>query len=131
MSTQKRRQLNRQHVNPEIQQIIRNSESENMQARRHYKKAHASREKKILFFGAVIATIFAVQLLVSQVKLHTANATLTTTQSRLTSIQKTNDNLKADVKRLNDPTYLQQILRDKYGYTKQGELIYNLPSDKQ
>ena len=64
-------------------------------------------------------------------KLHTANATLTTTQSRLTSIQKTNDNLKADVKRLNDPTYLQQILRDKYGYTKQGELIYNLPSDKQ
>lgn len=87
--------------------------------------------KKILFFGAVIATIFAVQLLVSQVKLHTANATLTTTQSRLTSIQKTNDNLKADVKRLNDPTYLQQILRDKYGYTKQGELIYNLPSDKQ
>ncbi|CAM3097315.1 FtsB family cell division protein [Leuconostoc rapi] len=129
MSTQNRRQLNKQHVNPEIRAIIRNSEPANMQAKRHYQRAHANREKKILFFGAIFATIFAVQLLISQVKLHTANVTLTATQDRLTAVQKTNADLKVDAKKINDPTYLQQILRDKYGYTKQGELIYNLPSD--
>lgn len=129
MSTYNRRQLNKQHVNPEIQQIIRNSEPANIQAKRHYQRAHANREKKILFFGAVFASIFAVQLLVSQVKLHAANATLTATQARLTTVQKTNSDLKADQKRLNDPAYLQQILRDKYGYTKSGELVYNLPSN--
>ncbi|ADG41022.1 MULTISPECIES: septum formation initiator family protein [Leuconostoc] len=129
MSTQNRRQLNKQHVNPEIQAIIRNSEPANMKARRYYQRAHANREKRILFFGAIFATIFAVQLLISQVKLHTANVTLTAAQDRLTAVQKTNADLKVDAKKINDPSYLQQILRDKYGYTKQGELIYNLPSD--
>ena len=129
MSTYNRRQLNKQRVHPEIQQIIRNSEPANMQAKRHYQKAHANREKRILFFGAIFATIFAVQLLISQVKLHAANETLTTTQSRLIAVKKANSELKADQKRLNDPTYLQQILRDKYGYTKSGEIVYNLPSD--
>lgn len=129
MSTYNRRQLNKQRVHPEIQQIIRNSEPANMQAKRHYQKAHANREKRILFFGAIFATIFAVQLLISQVKLHAANATLTTTQSRLIAVKEANSELKADQKRLNDPTYLQQILRDKYGYTKSGEIVYNLPSD--
>lgn len=130
MSSQNRRQSNRQRVNPQIQQIIRNSEPANMKARRHYRKAHAAREKRILFFGAILAAIFAAQLLVSQVKLHSANVSLTNTQSRLTAIEKINANLKADSKRLNDPSYLQQILRDKYGYTKQGEIIYNLPTEK-
>ena len=55
--------------------------------------------------------------------------TLTASQDRLTAVQKTNSDLKSSRKRLDDPTYLQQILRDKYGYTKQGEIIYNLPSD--
>lgn len=129
MSTYNRRQSHKQRVNPEIRAIIRNSEPANMQAKKHYQRAHANREKKILFFGAVFATIFAIQLLISQVKLHTANVTLTASQDRLTVVQKTNSDLKSSRKRLDDPTYLQQILRDKYGYTKQGEIIYNLPSD--
>ncbi|WP_220740911.1 FtsB family cell division protein [Leuconostoc miyukkimchii] len=129
MSTYNRRQSHKQHVNPEIQSIIRNSEPANMQAKRHYQKAHANREKRILFFGAIFATIFAVQLLISQVRLHTANAMLTSAQSRLIATKKTNSKLKSDTKRLEDPTYLQQILRDKYGYTKQGEIIYNLPNE--
>lgn len=129
MSTQDRRQLNKQYVSPEIKAIIRHSEPDNMKAKRHYQRAHANREKKILFFGSVFLVIFAVQLLISQVKLHSANVTLTATQNRLTAVQKTNADLKVDAKKIHDPNYLQQILRDKYGYTKQGELIYNLPSD--
>ena len=129
MSTYNSRQLNKQHVTPEIKTIIQNSESANLQAKRYYKKAHARREKRILLFGAFIATIFAVQLLVSQVKLHTVNVTLTSTQDRLTTVEKTNTQLKSNTKRIKDPTYLQQILRDKYGYTKQGEIVYNLPVD--
>jgi len=63
------------------------------------------------------------------VKLHAANQELTNTQDRLEKVQKTNTDLTADTKRLKDATYLQQLLRDKYGYSKQGELVYNLPSD--
>ncbi|GMA69532.1 hypothetical protein GCM10025879_07780 [Leuconostoc litchii] len=73
--------------------------------------------------------IFVVQLLIAQVKLHTANQELTNTQNRLEKVQKTNADLTADTKRLKDATYLQQLLRDKYGYSKQGEIVYNLPSD--
>ncbi|MGO2517479.1 MAG: FtsB family cell division protein, partial [Leuconostoc falkenbergense] len=43
--------------------------------------------------------------------------------------QKTNKQLATNVKRLKNPTYLQQLLRDKYGYSKAGEIIYNLPAD--
>lgn len=128
MSTYNRRQLNKQHVNPEIQQIIRNSEPANMQAKRHYQRAHANREKRSCFWccfclhfcGAIISESSEV----ARCKCNTDSDT-----SATNNCPKTNSDLKADQKRLNDPAYLQQILRDKYGYTKSGELVYNLPSN--
>ncbi|WP_010007514.1 FtsB family cell division protein [Leuconostoc fallax] len=65
--------------------------------------------------------------MIGQVKLHASNQAVTNTQQELQSVKRKNANLKADLTQLNDPTYLQMILRDKYGYTKKGELIYNLP----
>lgn len=125
----KRRQSNITPLNPAIAHEIKKSERANLEAAKHYRKAHARREKKILLFGGLIAMIFVVQLLIGQVKLHAANQELTNTQDRLEKVQKTNTDLTADTKRLKDATYLQQLLRDKYGYSKQGELVYNLPSD--
>ncbi|TYC47506.1 FtsB family cell division protein [Leuconostoc litchii] len=125
----KRRQSNITPLHPAIAREIKDSERSNVKAAKHYRKAHMRREKKILFFGGLIAMIFVVQLLIAQVKLHTANQELTNTQNRLEKVQKTNADLTADTKRLKDATYLQQLLRDKYGYSKQGEIVYNLPSD--
>ena len=74
-------------------------------------------------FGGLIAIIFVIATLIGQVKLHAANQELTNTRSFGKS-PKTNTDLTADTKRLKDATYLQQLLRDKYGYSKQGELVY-------
>ncbi len=124
-----KKQSNITPLNSAIAREIHNSELANAQAAKHYRKAHARREKNILLIGALVATIFAVQLLIGQVKLHAANQKLTKTQDRLEHVQKTNKQLATNVKRLKNPTYLQQLLRDKYGYSKPGEIIYNLPAD--
>ncbi|CAH1855628.1 FtsB family cell division protein [Convivina intestini] len=96
-------------------------------AARHYRQVHARRIKRIKWIGIAAMAIFLIQLLMSQVRLHDANKGLTVSQQKLTGVQKSNTELKKDAKQLNDPAYLEQVLREKYGYAKSGETIYNLP----
>ncbi|MBU7456248.1 septum formation initiator family protein [Leuconostoc fallax] len=114
-------------LNPKIAEQIRDAQSVNAKRAAYYRKKHKQREKRIYIIGGILMAFFGIQLLIGQVKLHASNQAVTNTQQELQSVKRKNANLKADLTQLNDPTYLQMILRDKYGYTKKGELIYNLP----
>ncbi|WEV54244.1 septum formation initiator family protein [Leuconostocaceae bacterium ESL0723] len=116
-------------LNANIAQQIARTEDRRSAAQRHYQKAHARRVKRIKVVGFALILLFLVQLLMAQVRLHAASKTLTASQQKLATAQKTRSGLQADLKRTKDPAYLQQILREKYGYTKEGELIYNLPEN--
>lgn len=133
MSSYGRIQSNITPLNAKIAHQIEASASQRDRAAAHYRKAHARRKKRIMWIGLLVTMIFLAQLLIGQVNLHAANKSLTTSEQKLESAKSTNKDLKKNVSQLNDPSYLQQILREKYGYTRQGEIIYNLPdysSDK-
>ncbi|MCI1891968.1 MAG: septum formation initiator family protein [Schleiferilactobacillus perolens] len=38
--------------------------------------------------------------------------------------------LKTNVQQLNDPNYLEKYIREKYYFSKPGEIIFSLPGDK-
>ncbi len=44
--------------------------------------------------------------------------------------QADNASLKLRVKQLNDDEYLEKLIREKYYYSRDNEMIYNLPDDK-
>ncbi|USS91689.1 FtsB family cell division protein [Fructobacillus americanaquae] len=121
------RQSNIRPLNARIAKQIAASDARREASRRHYARAHHLRERRIVLVGLAVAAVFMVQLVMGQVRLHAANQTLTKSELALQAVQKQNKSLKKTANQLNDPTYLQQILRDKYGYSRKDETIYNLP----
>ncbi|WP_295746344.1 septum formation initiator family protein [uncultured Limosilactobacillus sp.] len=97
-----------------------------MQANQHYiKKVHAKRRRVILLVTGCLTLLFGIQILVNHHTLSTVNLQIAGTKTELAAKKKTNRQLKAEVKSLHDPAYIQQVLRQKYNYSKSGETIYN------
>lgn len=84
-----------------------------------------------------LTAILALVLCFFGLKLHQAHASqaqvqnhLSTSRSELTAVQNKDTNLKNQVKQLNDPDYLAKYIREKYYFSKPGEIIFSLPGDK-
>ncbi|MFC4761321.1 FtsB family cell division protein [Fructobacillus durionis] len=128
MADSSRLQSNIRPLNARIAQQIAASDAKREATRQHYARAHRRRRKQIVIVGLAIASVFMVQLIFGQVRLHAANKALTKSENQLVAVQKSNDSLKKESKQLQDENYLKQILRDRYGYSKKNETIYNLPN---
>lgn len=48
---------------------------------------------------------------------------------KLVSLKETEEVLKVDVNRLEDPDYVARYAREKYNYSKDGEIILRLPNE--
>lgn len=57
-------------------------------------------------------------------------ATNDNSSKKLDKVKKDNASLKLRVKQLNDDEYLEKLIREKYYYSRDNEMIYNLPDDK-
>ncbi len=51
-------------------------------------------------------------------------------KEKLVSLKDEEDKLNSDIKRLRDPEYVARYAREKYMYSKDGELIIRLPDDE-
>lgn len=51
--------------------------------------------------------------------------------NKLTSLQSEEDILNSDIKKLKDPEYVARYVREKYLYSKDGELIIRIPDDQK
>ena len=51
--------------------------------------------------------------------------------AKLEELQKEEEELKADVERLQDPDYVARYAREKYYYSKDGELILKIPDEDE
>ena len=49
---------------------------------------------------------------------------------KLVGLQDEEDVLNSDIKKLEDPEYVARYAREKYMYSKDGELIIRFPDDK-
>lgn len=47
----------------------------------------------------------------------------------LTALKEKEENLNSDIKRLEDPEYVARYAREKYLYSKDGELIIRIPDE--
>lgn len=94
-------------------------------------------QKRIIFRRRRLAVIFAVALVIFVLSgfnllrsyqrindLNKAKAAAEATQAELTTKVAS---LEYDVKLLEDPVYLQKLARQKYFYTKEGELVFSIP----
>lgn len=83
-----------------------------------------------------ILLVFAVALVLclwaygqNMASLRKINQETTTTNRQLSSSKQKNGQLNQQVKQLHNSDYLTQLIRGKYLYSKNGEVVYNLPKD--
>ena len=50
--------------------------------------------------------------------------------NRLVDLQEKENSLNSDIKKLKDPDYVARYAREKYMYSKAGELIIRIPDDE-
>lgn len=102
------------------------SSAENVQSN-YETKVH---QRRLIFIGALFAIVilvFGTQILVSQRAYSQTNQQVELNQEKLKKQQSNQKDLKVQLNQLQDTTYLEKYIRDKYMYTKPGEQVYNLP----
>ena len=103
-------------------------------ARRKVKKRIRKRARRIATFGLI--SIIAIVLIVITfgsifseiIDKYKEKKNL---EDKLVTLQETKKELDNDVKKLEDPDYLARYAREKYFYSKNGELILRIPEDKE
>ena len=88
-------------------------------------KLIATVSKIILGVFAVLFLILACQIIGTKRELGRVNRNIAKANVTLSQKRQTNRKLKKQVKKLHDPDYLQEVIREKYNYAKDGETIYH------
>lgn len=114
---------------------LENAYTKQIQAQQQQNKSILTKQRKKR--AALIMGVFLVACLVLSTEIVHAKLSLGQTQTEIVGRQQklkttkaTNQNLQEHVKLLNNKAYLENLIRSKYYYSKSGETIYSLPSDK-
>lgn len=89
------------------------------------------RKKRALIIIAIFvffASIFLVQIVRAKVNYADVHVQIARKQKNLANQKANNKKLKSQVSQLNDKSYVEQIIRDRYYYTKPGETVYSFPN---
>ena len=76
----------------------------------------------VAIFVGVIASVFK-----DWVQIFDNNHQVATLSAKYDDLQEQSTQLKSDVNKLQDPDYVARYAREKYLYTKDGELIIRIP----
>lgn len=81
---------------------------------------------------AAIFTVLAVSTLISQHNtLHEKTLQRDKTEKQLANLKQDEKVLKTEIVKLNDDEYVAKLVRKDYFLSKEGEIIFNLPNDKE
>ncbi|GAA2971952.1 FtsB family cell division protein [Lentilactobacillus parakefiri] len=89
------------------------------------------RKKRALVISAIFlffASIFIVQIVRAKVNYADVHVRIAREQKSLKQQKADQKQLKTQVAQLNDKNYVEQIIRDRYYYTKPGETVYSFPN---
>ena len=118
-------------LNPNISKQINQAQGKHQVREQTYRYKHSVRERAIKYVGIITIVFFVYQLASQGVKVYYATSSLSKINDQLTNVTNQNKDLKEEQEKLNSSDYLEQVLRDKYQYTKDGETIYNLPKSAE
>ena len=101
----------------------RDQERSSEQAYRY--RVHVRRAQIIGGVFIVLFLILAIQIIGTKREQARVNRNIEKANTTLAQKRATNKKLKKQVNKLHDPSYLQELVREKYGYAKDGETIYH------
>ena len=82
-----------------------------------------------IIFGTVIASL-SYSFFSNVQKMIEINKQKKELKEKLASLEEEEDVLNSDIKKLEDPDYVARYAREKYLYSKEGELIIRIPDDE-
>ena len=98
------------------------------------KKKVKKKAKRIMTFGLfsiLLITVVIFTLLSVFVEIINTYQEKQDLENKLVALEKKEKQLETDVKKLEDPEYLARYAREKYFYSKDGELIIRIPEDDE
>ena len=82
-----------------------------------------------IIFGTIIASL-SYSFFSNVQKMIEINKQKKELKEKLASLEEEEDVLNSDIKKLEDPDYVARYAREKYLYSKEGELIIRIPDDE-
>lgn len=101
--------------------------------RKAYKKSNKKARIRIFLFFIIIGSVLgylSYNFFSNLCKILEIKEEKRTLTNRLTSLRNEEDILNSDIKKLKDPEYVARYAREKYLYSKDGELIIRIPDDE-
>ena len=80
-------------------------------------------------FGIILSTL-GYNLVVNISIIQSMNEQKKELQHRIKLLQEEEKVLESDIQKLNDPSYVARYAREKYMYSKEGELIIRIPDNE-
>ena len=99
-----------------------------MAKRKSNKKAKRRIFVFFIFFGAIIGSL-SYSFFTNVEKIIEIKKDKSGLNTKLADLQEEEKVLNSDIKKLQDPEYVARYAREKYLYSKDGELIIRLPED--
>lgn len=101
--------------------------------RKSYKKPNKKARIRIFLFFIIFGSVLgylSYNFFSNLYKILEIKEEKRTLSNRLTSLRNDEDILNSDIKKLKDPEYVARYAREKYLYSKDGELIIRIPDDE-
>ena len=89
---------------------------------------------KVLFISAffiVLIYYLSFNLIDSLNKINSISKEKEELENRIASLVEEEKKLESDIQKLEDPTYIARYAREKYLYSKDGELIIRFPDEEE
>lgn len=115
-------------LNTNYAQSVRKAAGANSNREAYYRRIHYRRRRNIRLITVAVLLICMFSIGYKLVRLHEVNQQIATIDNSVVKAKSTNQGLQKQVDLLHDDNYLQELIRDKYMYTKKGEVVYNLPT---
>lgn len=101
-------------------------QEESKEQRRRYRyQVHVRRAQWILAVFIAAVFFFGFQLYTCKRQLASVNHNIASARTELQAKKDDGQSLNRQIKRLHNPNYLQEVLRQKYRYHKDGETLYS------
>ncbi|WP_125587956.1 FtsB family cell division protein [Companilactobacillus jidongensis] len=93
------------------------------------KKVHKRRLVAIGVMFAIVLFTLGFQIISAHMTYTSTAQSIEVSQKKLNKQKATQSDLKVEINQLKDKNYLERYIREKYMYSKPGELVYNLPDN--
>ncbi|MCD2255943.1 FtsB family cell division protein [Agrilactobacillus fermenti] len=102
----------------------------NDRRKQYVRQVHKRRLYLIAILLSIVTAFLGLQIFQTHRNTQQLQSQVQMSKTQLQKAQTQNTDLKQNVQQLNNADYLEKVIREKYYYSKPGEIIFSLPGDK-